>query len=65
MPSEIKHALDIGAFSTAIASLFDLLPRATSLLAFIWLALRIYESRTVQRWLKPSKIPKTRKEDEP
>lgn len=63
MFDDIKNMIDIGAISAAFASFFNLIPHISSLLAMIWLGLRIYESRTVQSWVNPEKEIKTRKED--
>jgi hypothetical protein len=42
---------DIVSVLVMIGSLFQYLPSASALLTFIWMAIRIYESKTVQRWL--------------
>lgn len=46
-----KSFIDWGAVSIAAATLFEFLPAFASLLSVIWLALRIYETDTVQRIL--------------
>lgn len=46
-----KHAIDTGAIGVMLASLFDFLPHATALLSFIWICIRLYETKTVQGWL--------------
>lgn len=43
-----KHIADGTAITTAAATFFGLLPEATALLSFIWIAIRIYETATVQ-----------------
>lgn len=42
-----KHVGDVGALSTVAATLFGWLPEATALLSFIWIAIRVYETKTV------------------
>ncbi|MFQ3255698.1 MAG: hypothetical protein ACI9W7_000156 [Porticoccaceae bacterium] len=49
MTEESKSAIDVVAASTGIASLFTWLPPMASLLTIVWMALRIYESDTVQK----------------
>jgi hypothetical protein len=51
MTEESKTAVDVVAASTGLASLFTWLPPMASLLTIIWMALRIYESDTVQKLL--------------
>ena len=51
MTEESKNAIDVVAASTGIASLFTWLPPMASLLTIVWMALRIYESDTVQKIL--------------
>ena len=58
-----KHAVDAGSVLTAFASLFDLMPSVAALVSAIWGLLRIYETRTVQRWLYPNRRLLTRKSD--
>lgn len=41
-------ALSVGVL---IGTIFQWLPAVASLLTIIWTAIRIYESKTVQRWL--------------
>ena len=47
-----KTVMDGVAVSGGIASLAGWLPDAAAGMTILWLALRIYESRTVQRMLK-------------
>ena len=49
MVEETKQAIDVAAASTAILSLAAWLPPTASLLTIVWMALRIYESETVQK----------------
>lgn len=51
MNEHTKHLIDLAAISTAIASLAAWLPPLAALLSIIWTVIRIYETKTVQRWL--------------
>lgn len=46
-----KNVLDGTAVGTVAATLFGWLPEATALLSFIWIAIRIWETDTVQTLL--------------
>jgi hypothetical protein len=46
-----KHVLDGLSLITVLGTLMDWLPAVAALLSIIWTLLRIYESKTVQRWL--------------
>ena len=63
MNDDFKHFIDFGAVGTAFCALFDLLPHVSSLLAVVWIIIRIYESRTVQSIINRKHTPRTRKED--
>ena len=47
----LKHVTDAGAALVALGTISAFLPPLASLFTIIWLAIRIYESRTVQRFL--------------
>jgi hypothetical protein len=51
MTEEAKQAVDVVAASTAIGSLVAWLPPLASLFTCVWMAIRIYESDTVQNLL--------------
>lgn len=48
---QLKPAGDLGAVATAVATLFGYMPSIAATLSAIWMAIRIYETRTVQKWL--------------
>jgi hypothetical protein len=48
MIESTKDVLDVAAASTALLTLAAWLPPTASILTIIWMALRIYESDTVQ-----------------
>lgn len=47
----IKAAADGLSIGTVLATLFGWLPQIAALASLIWTGIRIYETRTVQRWL--------------
>ncbi len=51
----LKHVADAGAALVALGTISAFLPPLASLFTIIWLAIRIYESRTVQRFLTAKK----------
>ena len=61
MTEHVKHAADALSIGTIIATFAGWLPAIAALVSIIWGCIRIYETRTVQRWL--GKSPKTRRED--
>ena len=46
-----KNFIDWSAMAVSLGALFEWLPAIASLLSVVWLIIRIFESRTVQRWL--------------
>lgn len=51
---KLEHAKQIGdalSLTALLAVFFQWLPHATAVLSFIWVCIRIYETKTVQRWL--------------
>tara|TARA_R110000764_G_scaffold45377_4_gene101865 strand:- start:1199 stop:1381 length:183 start_codon:yes stop_codon:yes gene_type:complete len=49
MEESMKESIDIVAASTGLMSLVAWLPPTASLLTIVWIGIRIYESKTVQR----------------
>lgn len=47
----LKHILDALAAGTALGAVFHIMPEIAALLSIIWYGLRIWESKTVQRWV--------------
>jgi len=56
MVEETKQILDVAAASTALLTMAAWLPPTASLLTIIWMALRIYESNTVQKLVHGKKL---------
>lgn len=46
-----KNVLDAASIVTGIATLAGWLPELAALFTIIWTLIRIYETKTVQRWL--------------
>lgn len=46
-----KHTLDLSALAILAAVLGNVLPSIVSVLSAIWIAIRVYETDTVQKWL--------------
>lgn len=54
--------MDSVSIGTALAGLLQILPHIATLLSIFWFCIRIYETRTVQRWLG-RKVPRGRYDD--
>jgi hypothetical protein len=46
-----KHVVDALSILTVLGTLVEILPAVAAILSIVWSILRIYESKTVQRWL--------------
>ena len=46
-----KHVLDGLSLITVLGTLADMLPAVAAVFTIVWTAIRIYETKTVQRWL--------------
>tara|TARA_B110000971_G_scaffold183881_1_gene191463 strand:+ start:59 stop:241 length:183 start_codon:yes stop_codon:yes gene_type:complete len=55
MEESMKESIDIVAASTGLLTLVAWLPPTASLLTIIWIGIRIYESKTVQRLVHKEK----------
>ena len=55
MEESMKESIDIVAASTGLLSLVAWLPPTASLLTIVWIGIRIYESKTVQRLVHKEK----------
>lgn len=47
----IKYATDGAAVGVWLGALLNQLPAIAAILSIIWTVIRIYETKTVQRWL--------------
>lgn len=48
----IKHAADALSLITVIGTLVNVLPAVAALFTIVWTAIRIYETKTVQAFLR-------------
>jgi hypothetical protein len=48
----IKQVADAASVVTVVGTLAGILPAVAALFTIIWTGIRIYETDTVQRWLK-------------
>ena len=50
-----KHAIDWTSIGIAFGTLLKVLPSIAATLSIVWSIIRIYETKTVQTWLKRKK----------
>ena len=50
-----KHAIDWTSIGIAFGTLIQVLPSIAAALSIVWSVIRIYETKTVQTWLKKGK----------
>jgi hypothetical protein len=48
----VKHAVDALSVATVVGTLAEILPAVAALFTIVWTSFRIYETKTVQGWLK-------------
>lgn len=53
-----KQGLDGLSVFTVVATLVDMLPAISAVLSIVWVSIRIWETRTVQRLVKSKQQPK-------
>jgi hypothetical protein len=46
-----KYAIDAASLFTVVGTMVSMLPAVAALFTIIWTAIRIYETKTVRRWL--------------
>ena len=46
-----KYAIDAASFFTVVGTIVSVLPAIAALFTIIWTVIRIYETKTVRRWL--------------
>jgi hypothetical protein len=47
-----KHIIDALSLVTVIGTLVDMLPSVAAVFTIVWTAIRIYETKTVQGWIR-------------
>jgi hypothetical protein len=52
MDDHAKAIIDVSSITVVLATLVEWLPAAAALASLIWSIIRIYETETVQRWIK-------------
>jgi hypothetical protein len=55
MDESTKHAVDAASIFTAVGSILAWLPAVAALFTIVWTGIRIYETKTVQAWVKRRK----------
>ena len=48
---ELVHVLDITSIGVLLGSLAEILPHVAAIFTIVWTCIRIYETKTVQKWL--------------
>jgi hypothetical protein len=51
MDDASKYILDVLSFATVLGTLANMLPSLAALFTIIWTGIRIYETRTIQKWI--------------
>lgn len=50
-----KHVLDFTSIGVVFGTLVQILPSVAAMASLVWSCIRIYETKTVQGWLKRGK----------
>lgn len=50
-----KHILDTASIATAVGTVMQILPSIAAVFTIVWTAIRIYETKTVQKLLGKTK----------
>lgn len=50
----LKHLTDFVAIGVTVGTIMKILPAVAAFLSIIWTMIRIYETKTVQKWLRKS-----------
>jgi hypothetical protein len=48
---ELVHVLDVTSIGVILGSLANILPHVAAIFTIVWTCIRIYETKTVQKWL--------------
>ncbi len=48
----MKHVLDLASITTVVGALMGILPSIAALFTIVWTGIRIYDTKTVQSWIK-------------
>ena len=52
MNDHAKTVVDLSSITVVLATLVEWLPAAAAMASLIWSVIRIYETQSVQRWIK-------------
>jgi hypothetical protein len=52
MDEASKHIIDFASVLTVLGTLADMLPAIAAVFTIVWTAIRIYETKTVQGWMR-------------
>ena len=52
MDEASKHIIDALSIATVLGTLADMLPSIAALFTIVWTSIRIYETKTVQGWIR-------------
>lgn len=50
-----KHWIDTASIATVLGTIMNWLPAVAAIFSIVWTSIRIYETKTVQNWLKKGK----------
>ena len=51
MDEASKYIIDALSFVTVIGTLAEMLPSIAALFTIVWTGIRIYETKTIQKWI--------------
>jgi len=54
MDAATKHIIDFASIATVLGTLADMLPAIAAIFTIVWTTIRIYETKTVQKWMGKS-----------
>jgi hypothetical protein len=60
----LKHVLDGASILTVIGTLVEFLPAVSAVLSIIWVAIRIYETKTVKKLMNRKEDDDAKQEQE-
>jgi len=52
MHESTKQVVDMASTATVVGTIMNWLPAAAALWTIVWTSIRIYETKTVQEWIK-------------
>jgi hypothetical protein len=55
MDDATKQIIDFASIATVLGTLADMLPAIAAIFTIVWTVIRIYETKTVQGWIRKGK----------